>query len=181
MFLKLKRDVDINGRVDDGGNKQNGFISKEEASSPTVLTDTVLLSYIIDAQEHRDVATIDITNAFIQTCIKNIEDTENIIVRGALVDALVEIAPDIYGPYVRTDKKGVKTLILRCHNTIYGTMVTSILHYKTFSRMIKHLGFKINPYDPCVANRMIDDNHHKICWHVDECKISHVDRKVNGN
>ena len=135
MFLKLKRDIEINGRVDAGGNKQNGFIIKEEASLPLILTNTVLLSYVIDAQEHIDVATIDIPNAFIQTSINNIEDTANIIVRGELVDVLVEIAPDIYGTYVSTDKKGVKTLILRCHNTIYGTMVTSILHHTKPARL----------------------------------------------
>ena len=90
----------------------------------------MLLSCVIDAQEHRDVATIDIPNAFIQTRVEKIEDMATIIVRGTLVDVLVEIAPDIYGPYVSTDKKGVKTLILRCHNAIYGTMVASLLYYK---------------------------------------------------
>ena len=83
-----------------------------------VVTKAVLLSFLIDAQEHQDVSTIDIPNAFIQTRVKNIEDMATIIVRGALVDVLVEIAPDIYGPYVSTDKKGVKNLILICHNAI---------------------------------------------------------------
>ena len=46
--------------------------------------------------------------------------------------------------------------------------------------MIKHLWFKINPYDPCVANRTIDDNHQTICWHFDDCKISYVEPKVNN-
>ena len=127
MFLKLKIDGKIKGREVSGGNKQIDFMSREEASSPTIATEAILLSCVIDAQEHWDVATIDIPNAFIQTRIKNIEDTANIIVRGALVDVLVEIAPDIYGPYVSTDKKGVKTLILGCHNAIYSTMVESLL------------------------------------------------------
>ena len=70
-------------------------------------------------------------------------------------------------------------MILRCHNAIYGTMVASLLYYKKICKMIKHLGLKINPYDPCVANRMIDDNPQTICWHVDGCKISHVKPKVN--
>ena len=82
----------------------------------------MILSCVIDAQEHRDIATIDITDAFIQTCVDNIEDMATIIVRGALADVLVEIAPDVYGPYVSTDKKGVKNLIIRCHNAIYLTM-----------------------------------------------------------
>ena len=95
-----------------------------------VATDGVLLSCVIEAQEHRYVATIDILNAFIQTRVEKIEDMATIIVRGTLVDVLVEIAPDIYGRYVSTDKKGIKTLILIFHNAIYGTMVASLLYYK---------------------------------------------------
>ena len=68
--------------------------------------------------------------------------------QGTLVDVMVDIAPDIYEPYVSTDKKGVKTLILRCHNAIYGTMVASLLYYKKICKMINNLGFKINQYDP---------------------------------
>ena len=101
-----------------------------------VATKAVLLSCVINAQEHRDVATIDIPNAFIQTRVDNIEDMATIIVRGTLVDVLVEIAPNVYGPYVITDKKGVKTLILRCHNAIYGTMVASLLYYKKICKLI---------------------------------------------
>ena len=118
MFLKLKKDGKIKGRVVAGRNKQIDFIRNEEASPPTVATEAVILSCVIDEQEHREVATIDIPNAFIQTRVEKIEDMATIIVRGALVDVLVEIAPDIYGPYVSTDKKGVKNLILICHNAI---------------------------------------------------------------
>jgi hypothetical protein len=43
-----------------------GYISK---CSPTITTGSILLSCIIDAQEERDVAVIEIPNAFIQTRI----------------------------------------------------------------------------------------------------------------
>jgi hypothetical protein len=49
MFLKQKRDGKIKGRTVTGGNKQRDYISKEDASSPTVATEAVLLSCIIDA------------------------------------------------------------------------------------------------------------------------------------
>ena len=104
-----------------------------------------------------------------------------IIVRGALVDFLVEITPDIYGPHASTDKKGVKTMILRCHNTIYGTILVGLLYYRKLCKKINHLGLNINPYDPCVSNRKIDKNQKTICCHVDDCKISHVNPKVNNN
>ena len=48
-----------------------------------------------------------------------------------------------------------------------------------FCKTIKHIGFNINPSDPCVANLTIDDNQQTICWHVYDCKISHVEPKVN--
>ena len=63
----------MKGQAVAGGNKQMDFISKDESSSPTVATKAVLLSCVIDAQEHRDVATIDIPNAFLQTRVKKIK------------------------------------------------------------------------------------------------------------
>ncbi len=78
-----------------GGNKQHDYISKEDASSPTIATKSVLLSCIIDAKEGRDVAVIDIPNAFIQTCIEDKKDMAIIKICGILVDVLCDIAPDV--------------------------------------------------------------------------------------
>ena len=50
-----------------GGNKQREYISKEDAISPTVATNRVLMLCIIDAEEDRDVDLINIPNEFIQT------------------------------------------------------------------------------------------------------------------
>jgi hypothetical protein len=58
VFLKQKRDRKIKGRTVAGGNKHRDYISKEDASSPTVATESVLLSCIIDAKEERDVAVV---------------------------------------------------------------------------------------------------------------------------
>ena len=70
MFLKLKRDGKIKGRTVAGGNKQRDFISKEDSSSPTVATEAVILSCIIDAEEKRDVAVVDIPSQ----CLHSDED-----------------------------------------------------------------------------------------------------------
>jgi hypothetical protein len=74
MFLKQKTDGKIKGRTVAGGNKQRDYISKEDASSPTAATESVLLSSIIDAEKERDVAVVDIPNAFVQTHVKNEKD-----------------------------------------------------------------------------------------------------------
>jgi hypothetical protein len=75
-----------------GGNEQRDYISKEDASLPTVATEAILLSCIIDAKEGRDVTVIDIPNAFIQMQVKDKGDMAIIKIRGVLVDILVQIA-----------------------------------------------------------------------------------------
>ena len=35
-------------------------------------------------------------------------------------------------------------------------------------------GFTINPYDPCVANKIVDGKQFTVLWHVDDMKASHV-------
>ena len=65
MFLKERKYGAIKGRAVDGGNKQLDYISKEDVSSPTVATEAVLLSYIINTEVERGFAVIYILNAFI--------------------------------------------------------------------------------------------------------------------
>ena len=40
------------------------------------------------------------------------------------------------------------------------------------------MGFVLNPYDRCVANKMINDKQCTIVWYVDDNKLSHMDQKV---
>jgi hypothetical protein len=86
MFLKQKRDGKIKGRTVAGGNKQRDYISKEDASSPEVARESVLLLCIIDSEEERDVAVVDIPNTFVQTRVENKKGVAVIKIRGILVD-----------------------------------------------------------------------------------------------
>jgi hypothetical protein len=67
MFIGQKQTGETKARMVAGGNTQRGHIIKEESSSPTVSTEAVLLTSIVDAREGREVAVVDILNAFIQT------------------------------------------------------------------------------------------------------------------
>ncbi len=179
VFVKRKPSGEIKARKVAGGNKQRDFISKESASSPTISTDAVLLTLIIDAKEHRDLAIIDIPNTFIQTE----DDKDRVImrIRGHMVDVLVKVAPTVYGPYVSTNKLGRKQLLVECLNAIYGTMVASLLYYQKFTRSLKNQGYIMNPYDPCVWNKVIRGSQITICFHVDNCKVSHKSARAVDN
>jgi hypothetical protein len=65
IFIKQKHDGKIKGRTIAGGNKQRDYISKEDSSSPTVDTEAVFLSCIIDDEEGCDVTVVDIPNVFV--------------------------------------------------------------------------------------------------------------------
>jgi hypothetical protein len=41
------------------------------------------------------------------------------------------------------------------------------------------IGFEVNPYDICVANRTVYGKQQTLTWHVDHLKSSHVNPKVN--
>ena len=40
------------------------------------------------------------------------------------------------------------------------------------------MGFEVNPYAPCVANKMVDGSQCTVAWHVDDLKVSHKDKAV---
>jgi hypothetical protein len=71
----------------------------------------------------------------------------------------------------------MKQLIVQCQNAIYGTMVASLLYYRKFCNSLTSIDFVFNPYDPCVANKLINGKQMTIAFHVDDCKLSHKDPK----
>ena len=74
--------------------------------------------------------------------------------RGLLVDILLNISSE-YKAYVTREKGGVNNLLLRCQNSQYGTMVASLLYYNKLTKSITIIGFDIDQYDMCIANKVI--------------------------
>ena len=112
----------------------------------------------MDAEEKGNVNVIDTPNAFIQTRVDNENKMASIKIRGVIVNLLLKIYPELYGHFVATDKKGEKGIIVQCMNAIYITMTNSLLYYKKFLNTLKRTEFQLNPYDPCVANRLVHYN-----------------------
>ena len=76
-------------------------------------------------------------------------------------------------------KKEKKVIYLQVVRALYGMLVAAILWYQKLRKDLESIRFKINPYDPCVANRMVRGKQHTVVFHVDDLKCSHVDEKVN--
>ena len=61
---------------------------------------------------------------------------------------------------------------------IYGCSKSTLLWYNILSTTLEGLGFEINPYDRCVANKLIEGTKCTIAWYVDDNKLPHKNPEV---
>jgi len=182
IFLVEKRNGEVKARTCINGSTQREYMGRDEAASPTASTESIIITSVIDAKQHRDVMTADIPNAFVQTPLgaKAVGERITMKIRGPLVDMLEELSPEVYSKFVVYEgPKKTKVLYVVMIMALYGMLQSSLLYYKKFRKDIESIGFRVNPYDPCVANRMVNGKQHTVTWHVDDLKSSHVDPKVN--
>ena len=95
-----KRDGTIKARACANGSTQRSYINKEEAASPTVSTEALLTTAVIGKKQNRDVITLDIPNAFVQTPMQKSQQRVIMRINRLLVDYLEEICPEIYSKYI---------------------------------------------------------------------------------
>ena len=103
IFLTEKRDGIIKARSCANGSKQRLWMNKEDTASPTVALESISITAAIEAYEGREVATVDIPNAFIQTDNKG----EKVVMKvsGSLARILTNIAPNLYKHYLTLEKE----------------------------------------------------------------------------
>ena len=177
MFLKQKRTGQIKGCGCANGCKQRLHTPKDDASSPTVATESVLLSCIIDAKERCDIATVDILGAFMQD---DQDETVHMRLEGTLAELLTKCDPKLYHQYVVTENNK-PVLYVELIKALYGTLHAALIFWRKPTSKLVDWGFTINPYDWCVANKQINGQQCTLVWHVDDMKISHADSKVVDN
>ena len=61
-FLNEKRDENIKAIIFANGSTQRAYIFREEATSPTAVSEDIINTVVIDAKQKRDVMTLDIQN-----------------------------------------------------------------------------------------------------------------------
>ena len=136
MFMKLKsNEFTIKGRGCADGRKQRDWLSKEDTSSPTVSTEYIMLSCMIDTMEGREVATADIPGALLQTDYG--KGDIHIKLEGAMVTLLEEIDLEYYKDFIFTDKRGRKCMYAEAKKAIYGTLEASLLFWSKLSKSLE--------------------------------------------
>lgn len=118
MFLKRKRCGKVKARGCADGRPQRAYVAREDAASPTVSTEAVFLTAIVDAQEGRDVAIVDVPGAFMQA---DMDELVHVRFTGKMVDLLLEIDEEMYRPCV-TSERGSKVMYVKLLKALYGTV-----------------------------------------------------------
>ena len=150
IFMKEKRTEDIKGRSCADRSNQWGKINKEDAASTMAVTESVLITEVVDEHGGCNVATFDIPGAYLHT-----EMYEDIIVllEGPLDDLVVKVALNIYHKYVIMSSKGRPLLFVRIQKALYGLLRSTLLFYIIVVKDLETYGFNLNPYNLCVAKR----------------------------
>ena len=174
-LIDHKRSGQVKGRTVANGSTQRLYIPQDEACSPTVATEAVLITAVIDGNERRIVGIYDVSGAFLQAYM---DDFVVVVFEDDMVDLMVETEPS-FGEYVYITSKGKKLLYVQLRKAMYGCLKAARLWWKEFStHLTEQMGFTLNPYENCVANKDIEGSQCTIIWHVDDLKISHRSKEV---
>ena len=174
--IELKRDGRVKGRSCTNGSKQRSYFTEyESVASPTVSLEGMLSTLLIGAYEGREHISFDVPGAFLQA---EMPDDKLVLLKfkGRMADMLADVNEKYRSHVVRENGKSV--LYVKVIRAIYGCIESALQWYKLFSETLKDLGFVLNPYDKCIANRMVEGKQMTIAWHVDDCIVSHADQRV---
>ena len=156
MFLVEKRDGRIKSHACADGSVQKrrpGYV-KEDSASPTVSTEAVFITAAIEAHENCNMACFDIPGAFLHADCE--DENTFMLLRGQLAELMVLVDPKLYLEYVRYSPSGQAMLYVRMTKALYGMLKSALWFYRKLRDNLKEQGFDLNPYDPYVANKMVN-------------------------
>ncbi len=117
MNILEKCDERVQARACADGSKeqrQTGY-KKEDGTSPTVATNSIMITATIDAHERCNAATIDIPGAFLNAY----NDKETfMLLRGRLTELKVHVNPNLYRKYIIYNKNNQALLYVKLSKAI---------------------------------------------------------------
>ena len=131
--------------VTDGSMQNREFYQQEDISAPTVQMNSILTLSAIAAAKGWKIKTMDVQQAYL-----NADMTSEVFVT---LDK--EVAAELckenseFSSFLESDGR----LLVKLNKAQYGCIESAKLWYNTISQKLVSLGYKINPYDPCVFQK----------------------------
>ena len=137
----------------------------------------ILTTLAVDAYESRDVEIVDVSGAYLHTDMPQTEGKTVLLkLKGDFVDIMCSVNEE-FTPHVVYEGK-TKVLYMKVLQAIYGCLESAMLWYNLYVTTFKGIGYELNTYVLCVANKIINRKQCTIIWYVDDIKISHVNPAV---
>jgi hypothetical protein len=181
MFLKEKFDpegkyVKMKARLVGGGDQQSrDDIDHEEITSPTAAVPFIFAIASIAASEHRSVITADVPMAYLHA--DNSKYNISMILDRVMSKVIIELDPT-YGQYMRADG----TIMVLLKRAIYGCVESAKLWYKLISSILIDDGYKANPLDGCIFNKIgTNGKQVTIIIYVDDFMCTSIDTDTMYN
>ena len=160
----------LKARLVGGGNRQDRTsYSREEISSPTVSTTSILLLSQLAAAEKRDVISLDIGCAYLNASMPKSNPDKAVFMRIApeIATFLIMLDPTMQ-PFLM--KNGCITVEI--DQALYGCIESAVLWYQELSSMLKKQGYEPNALDPCVFNSTRTYGQVTVAVYVDDLLIT---------
>ena len=174
-LIKEKRNGKVKGRTCANGSSQRTYVPREEASSPTISLEALMSLFIIFAYEKRKTAVFDVPGAYLHADMPK-GKFALLKITGQFVDIVCEVNPE-FKQDIRYEN-GRKVLYVRILKAIYGMIKSALLWYELYVTVLLDEGYELNPYNKCVANKMVNNNQCTIGWYVDDNIVGHKEENV---
>ena len=83
----------------------------------------------------------NIPSAFVNT---DVDEDVIMVLKGELVEMMIQIAPQTYQKYVTVDRKETLILHVKLQMALYGLMRESLLFYRKLQKELEQYGFEVN-------------------------------------
>ena len=124
----------INGRPCTDGSTQRGYISREDASLPTISLEALIYTFAVDSYWGHDVAIIDVTGDYLNTNMPN-EKYARLKLEGEFVDIMWNVNT-YHIPNIRYEN-GYKVIYLKILKALNGCIEPYILWYDLYVNTLK--------------------------------------------
>lgn len=164
----------IKGHTCADGRKQQGYISKNESASPMVSLEALMKIILTVVHEDRQVMTTNIVGAYLNT------DMNEFITMNFdedMVDYMVDANLDLYSKYMEYEN-GKKAHYVQLLKALYGCIQSAYLWYKMLNEKLLGMGYELNPYDQCIANKDVNGRLCTISYYIDNLIAVHKEGKI---
>ena len=69
----------------------------------------------------------------------------------------------------------MKLFYMKLQRALYELPLSALMFYLKLATDLKNNGFVINPYDQCVANKLVKGRIVTVVWNVGDLKVPHKD------